>query len=493
MSATMLPLSILLFACMQTAAIWACLFTCVCSRLHDTTFCFHSQKTWRKVWAQLFADSPSGIARLEYFEARDGAKGEKGTLRKGERKVIRLSDCVSVERAGECSCPKETAPFCLSLMERSCLLAADQPDDWIERICQLAFQRASAQPSSAGNTPSPQPVMEENAIYSSWQKTACEYPVTVIPTEASARCHLKGNYLMVPLAEQLVLKDVQSGQGLYTWPYTFLRRFGQEKSMFSFEAGRRCNSGEGLFTFNTVRAAEICRTVLAAIEHQKALLLEGEKKASLPSALNSMQKAGPWPWPAARESLEETPPLYAINPAKPMERGESETEEPIIYASIGRSVPPLFQPCGKTEAKVKEQGEQLSDHLYENLRALEQGVVLCPLEPVGFRGRDSLEGGSGSSQEASPIYDNSPLVTKRSACHPSANPSIGAPDSSPERQCPPPQLLDCQEAVSGGEGNVKSKSRGPGAFKHKLVTMLSRDGGGAQKAASRSVSPMDKS
>lgn len=41
---------------------------------------------------------------------------------------------------------------------------------------------------------------------------------------------------MVPLPEQLVLKDVQSGQIHYSWPYTFLRRFGQEKvnSSFSF-------------------------------------------------------------------------------------------------------------------------------------------------------------------------------------------------------------------------------------------------------------------
>lgn len=269
--------------------------------------------------------------------------------------------------------------------------------------------------------------------------------------------------------------------------------------MFSFEAGRRCNSGEGLFTFHTVRAAEICRTVLAAIERQKALLLEKDKKAGLSSAQDATQKAGPWPWPASRESLEETPPLYARVPTDPMERGNSSSvspetrdcEEPIIYASIGRSFPILFQSCGKSEAERKEQGEQLSDHLYENLRTLEQGVVLRPLESAGFSYRDSPEGGS-SSKEPSPIYDNSPLVARRSASHPSPNPSIGGPDSSPERQCPPPQLLDCQEAVSGGEGNAKSKSRGAGGFKHKLVTMLSRDGG-APKAASRSVSSMDKS
>lgn len=92
------------------------------------------------MWAQLFADSPSGVARLEYFETREGVSAEKATLRKGVCKVIRLSDCVSVERASEHNSPKDTAPFYLRMMARNYIMAADEPDDWIECVCQLAFQ-----------------------------------------------------------------------------------------------------------------------------------------------------------------------------------------------------------------------------------------------------------------------------------------------------------------------------------------------------------------
>ncbi|XP_062977068.1 docking protein 3 [Elgaria multicarinata webbii] len=456
------------------------------------------KKSWRKVWAQLFPDSPSGVARLEYFE---GVSAEKATLRKGERKVIRLSNCVSVERAGDHSSPKETGPFYLCMMERSCLLAADQPDDWIECICQLAFQKTPVLASTPGNTPSPQPLMEENAIYSSWQEIH-EFPVTVFPTEASSRCQLKGNYLMAPLLEQLVLKDAQSEHVLYSWPYAFLRRFGQEKTVFSFEAGRRCDSGEGLFTFNTVRATEICKAVSAAIEHQKNVLLERDKKTGVCSAQDSVQKGGPWSWPTGLESQEEMQPLYARTPKGTVEKGfpvlpvsdgrsvspETESPEtPIIYASIGKSFP-LFQPSDKMEAEPKEQGEPLSDHLYENLRALEKHP-LCS-QSLGFSYRDSPEDSRSNNTELQPIYGNSPVAAKRSSSHPSLNPSAGA-DSCPESQCPP-CMLDCQEAVSGGEGNAKPKIRGAGAFKHKLVSMLSRDGGGA-KTASKNTGPMDKS
>ncbi|KAK9406398.1 docking protein 3 [Crotalus adamanteus] len=442
------------------------------------------KKSWRKVWVQLFADSPFGVARLEYFEARDGVAAGKTTLRKGERKVIRLSDCVSVERAEDRSSPRDTEPFYLCMLERSWLFAADQPSEWIECICQLAFQRRQSQSSTVGNTQSSQPLMEENSIYSSW-KEMCEFPVSVFPTEASARCLLKGNYLMVLFPEQLVLKDVQSGQIHYSWPYTFLRRFGQEKTVFSFEAGRRCDSGEGLFTFNTSQAVEICKAVSAAIGHQKAILMENNKKAGISQAQDSMQKAGVWSWPTGTENLEEMQPLpkgsmeISLSSENHSLSPELESPEtPIIYASIGKSFPLMFQPWGKTEVESQEQGAQLSDHLYENLQDLEQRP--SGSECLGFSYRDSLEGSNNHDQL--PIYD-SPKTLKRLSGHLSSSPRA---DSSPDRQCPS-HLLDGQETASRGERSGRPKARGAGAFRHKLVTMLSREGGGGKNKNSSHV------
>ncbi|XP_070594932.1 docking protein 3 [Erythrolamprus reginae] len=433
------------------------------------------KKTWRKVWVQIFADSPFGVARLEYFEARDSVAAGKATLRKGERKVIRLSDCVSVERAEDQSSPKDTVPFCLCMLERNWTFAADQPNEWIEFICQLAFQRRPSQSSSVGSTSSPQPLMEENSIYSSW-KEVCEFPVSVFPTEASARCHLKGNYLMVSLPEQLVLKDVQSGQIQYNWPYTFLRRFGQEKTAFSFEAGRRCDSGEGLFTFNTSQAAEICKTVSAAIEQQKAVLMEDNKKGGISQAQDYMQKAKLCSWPSGTQSSDEVQPFpkgsVEINLSSDNHSVSPQLEEPpIIYASIGKSFPLTFQPWAKAETESLEQGAQLSDHLYENLHDLEQRASAS--ESGGFGYRDSPEGSNGDQQM--PIYD-SPKTVKRLSGHLI---SSAKADSSPDRQCPS-HLLDGQETASGGDRSDRPKARGAGAFRHKLVTMLSREGGGGK-------------
>lgn len=159
------------------------------------------QRSWRKVRAQLFAASPSGVARMEKFDVRDEGKMlDKSSLRRCARRVIRLSDCVSVGPAGAESCPKATAAFYLTTTEKSYVLAAEQRDEWIEQLCQLAFQvppaplallpapvspgggRAhlpllqgtkQAAPGSAKPQPSPDVPMEENSLYSSRQDRTC--------------------------------------------------------------------------------------------------------------------------------------------------------------------------------------------------------------------------------------------------------------------------------------------------------------------------------
>lgn len=47
-------------------------------------------------------------------------------------------------------------------------------------------------------------------------------------------------------------------QKRHVWPLRFLRKFGHDGDLFTFEAGRRCPEGEGIYRFFTVHATEIC-------------------------------------------------------------------------------------------------------------------------------------------------------------------------------------------------------------------------------------------
>ncbi|NXV89089.1 DOK1 protein, partial [Calonectris borealis] len=118
--------------------------------------------------------------------------------------------------------------------------------------------------------------MAVNSIYYSRDEVNAFW-VTVQRTEAAERCELRGAYVLKAERDSLVLKDPRTNAILYVWPYRLLRRYGRDKVMFSFEAGRRCDSGPGNFTFETKQGNEIFRLVEASIREQKAQVEENRQ------------------------------------------------------------------------------------------------------------------------------------------------------------------------------------------------------------------------
>lgn len=55
------------------------------------------------------------------------------------------------------------------------------------------------------------------------------FEVTVRATESSERCRLWGRCILRAGEEVLELRDLQTLEILYSWPYRFLRRFGRDK------------------------------------------------------------------------------------------------------------------------------------------------------------------------------------------------------------------------------------------------------------------------
>ncbi|KAM8990815.1 docking protein 2 [Ara ararauna] len=235
-------------------------------------------KKWRKFWGVLYRESSCSMARLELVE---GSAPER--LRKGDssKRLVKLSDCVYVaEVSGDAACPKDTVPFLLETTDRRYLLATDTTEaaDWIQKLCELAFPRSreeqaaskKGQQSTLGTDR--EFSMEENCLYSSRSKAGLEqaFKVTVRATESSERCQLWGQCILQAGKEALELRDPQTLEILYSWPYHFLRRFGRDKVTFSFEAGRRCASGEGNFEFETRQGNEIFQAIELAINEHRS-------------------------------------------------------------------------------------------------------------------------------------------------------------------------------------------------------------------------------
>ncbi|XP_031458096.1 docking protein 2 [Phasianus colchicus] len=227
-------------------------------------------KKWKKYWGVLYRETPCSTARLELFESAD--KPRKG---ESSRRLVKLSDCVHVaEAGGEAGCPKATAPFLLETTEKRYLLAAEggEAEGWVRRLCQLAFPRSQEEQGVGKDrelSSDSEFSMAENSLYSSHKGMEHDFEVMLRATESSERCRLRGRFVLRAGEEALELQDVQSRDVLYSWPYRFLRRFGRDKVTFSFEAGRRCASGEGNFEFETRQGNEIFQVIESAIALQR--------------------------------------------------------------------------------------------------------------------------------------------------------------------------------------------------------------------------------
>ncbi|XP_062430998.1 docking protein 1 [Rhea pennata] len=255
-------------------------------------------KRWKKNWFVLYPASQHGVARLEFFECKDQAGvPEKLSSKRLDKKIVRLADCISVAPAAESGPRDGTAAFCLETSDRSYLFAADkqQSEEWVAKLCEIAFPGNSPSNASVtgrrsreGGGEVPALEMAVNSIYYS-RDEANIFRVTVQRTEAAERCELRGAYVLKAERDSLVLKDPQMKETLYVWPYRLLRRYGRDKVMFSFEAGRRCDSGPGNFTFETKQGNEIFRLVEASIREQKAQVEENRQSCdSLDSDSPSM-------------------------------------------------------------------------------------------------------------------------------------------------------------------------------------------------------------
>ncbi|XP_071779178.2 docking protein 3 [Centroberyx gerrardi] len=372
------------------------------------------KRTWRKTWMVLFEPSSSGIGRLELYSVRDTcsdatSQNKKPSQRKlAERRVVRLSDCLSITPAPEESCPLGCRALYLNTTQCTYTLASTTCQDWLSALCSLAFQKDPGELDKGAVERGNGLPMEDNDLYSSWKADLTlppgQYYVTVQTTEASSRCKLSGEYLFSPDREAVLLLDVRTGLIIYHWPYRFLRRFGQVKGGFSIEAGHRCDSGEGLFTFLSKHGLQIFQAIA------KQCLVEKEAKdASVQSPnlhVRSLSDHSPdkpavqlptttfWPSdppvcgppgiPADRE-VESTSELYAtINHSSAPGIGHSSLVRPDLTSSMEAEEEEGEDEdgwCRSLEGINQDDGEE--DSVYSNLNRWMPTEMKDQTEPEG--------------------------------------------------------------------------------------------------------------
>lgn len=129
-----------------------------------------------------------------------------------------------------------------------------------------AFQLVAFKDSVSNQT-----IEENNDLYCTSGEGV--FSVKVVETDASKRCGLEARtYTLVIAAVDMKLMD--GDIVLFTWPYRYIRRYGYRDGKFLFEAGRKCESGEGSFRLEHSSQQEIFRCMYSKMRSMKKLLNE---------------------------------------------------------------------------------------------------------------------------------------------------------------------------------------------------------------------------
>ncbi|XP_037008675.2 docking protein 2 [Artibeus jamaicensis] len=376
-------------------------------------------KKWRRFGATLYGQSGCALARLELQEGP-----EKSRRGEAPRRVIRLSDCLRVtEASGEASSPKDTSAFLLETKERLYLLAAPSAErsDWVQAICLLAFP-GQRKKLSGPEGPGSRPHMEENELYSTTTTVVpCkEFAVTVRRTEASERCQLRGSYTLRTGKSALELwGGPEPRTQLFDWPYRFLRRFGRDKVTFSFEAGRRCVSGEGNFEFKTHQGNEIFLALEEAISAQKNAAPPGPQ--TQPGTGPATQPRPESPYSRPHDSLPPPSPTAPVPSSRPRgPEGEYAVPFDAVARNLGKSlrgilmVPPQ-PPADPLYDSIEERPPLRPDHIYDE----PEGVAVLslydsPQEPQGeaWKRQAAADGDPSGLQHTYPVGKDWPQETE---------------------------------------------------------------------------------
>ncbi|CAM4730298.1 unnamed protein product [Leuciscus chuanchicus] len=245
------------------------------------TLYFHQQrfgKRWRKVWCVVVAEGRRNVARLELYEHKHSSIKQGHTKRKPDYKqVIRLRECIRISESEMADRPKDCAAFLLETSDKLYVFAShlSEVKDWIRSLCEQAFPNIEAEQRLQRESCIYDPVtvsssnardMQENSLYDTAESVR-DFLVIAVATEAAIRCNLYGDYILTPLQDCLILKDVKTKEVLFKWPYCYVRKFGQDTLSFSFEAGRRCETGEGNFEFATHQGERLFNVVSTSIQN----------------------------------------------------------------------------------------------------------------------------------------------------------------------------------------------------------------------------------
>lgn len=220
----------------------------------------------------LFKRSSEGIERLEIGDSETDKN----------LRLVTLENCIKVN--------SEPSSLVINVITKTGQIVFQCSNEtelnlWTKSLQQVAFRDTHSEKQSKRNS-----IVEYNELYCS-SFSEGKFTCTLLPTDLTIKNKLEPKvYVLELTTTEIQLKYYEDESIAAKWPYRYIRKYGYREGKFTFEAGRKCETGEGILKLDHANPQEIFRCMSAKMKSMKKLL-NGDSSGSLDCGENQLNAA----------------------------------------------------------------------------------------------------------------------------------------------------------------------------------------------------------